>query len=579
MGSGETVAEPPPKNPWDVSEIAYQRLLALFTSHQGDADKFRLPSRPTVSRYVASWARSFHPHLPVLHLPTNDFDSKSSILLLTIAAVGSFYVFEHSNGYPMLFFSRSIIWEALQARYHKSSRHLLRSVPNFAKVSSRSNDTPAESADDPPMSAEPCDMELLQAMLILVMTMTWLDRPLAHEATALASQLAQLTREALAKAKSKPDLTSWHTWALEEERVRTIYSAYFTLNLVTISLNVVPLIPSSEIILPLPCSESEFKAPTADSWLAIKRPDTQPGQMTFDQCVKHLLRGHSLPPRSPPTEYGHYLLMQSLLIQVYFERQSSSCLLSPSSTIPPSTIAVYDAAMTAWQPRRDPAIDSALDPSALNGPLAFNSTAMLRLAHVHLTADIQAHSSLAERDPAILVRAFHRDKNTLDLHAPHLHQGLMHAINALRIPIRVGVAFVASGRTGHWSVQHAISNFSCALLLTQWLDKVHELVVSSISSGSSGSGGDGILAGLSPEQRYLLSTVERLVEETHLEASLGARDDYPRRIRRVAGAALRLWAETCKGAQVYEIVHVAGATLAMAADALELEEREGPPIE
>ena len=36
------------------------------------------------------------------------------------------------------------------------------------------------------------------------------------------------------------------------------------------------------------------------------------------------------------------------------------------------------------------------------------------------------------------------------------------------------------------------------------------------------------------------------------------RDVYPRRVRRVAIAALRLWAETCKGIQVYEIVHVVG---------------------
>lgn len=550
----EDIDETVPKNPWDISEDAYSRVSAMFEEHRDPSDPFHLPSRRTVSRYVASWARSYHPHLPVLHLPTKNFDFKSSMLLLTLAAVGSFYVFEHSNGYPMLVVAKSIVLKRLQARQQRSSLHLLVSVPQYAKVSSRKAMITPRADSQPP--SEPFDIELLQSLLIIVMSLAWLDKPFTQEGLALSSQLCELTREALRDADQMSNPPTWEAWAQEEERRRTIYSAYFTLNLLTICFKVPPPMPSSEVTIPLPSSEAEFRALNAEAWRALKGPSNQ-DQPLFSECFKQLLQGVPLPKRHVTTEFGNYMLMQSLLAQIYFERQGSSCLLGSPPTLQPSVIGLYDTSFNAWQSGWDLAMDSALDPSSFHGPLAFNSTAMLRLAHVHLAIDIPAQCTLAERDPAILALAFEPDLNLVHLRSPHLHQGIMHAIKALRIPIRVGIAFVASGRTGHWSVQHAISNFYCALLLTHWLESIYRLVAT-----------EGTM-GLSKEERYCLSTLERLVEETHMEAFLGSRDDYPNRIRRVAIAALRLWADTCKGTQVYEIVYVVGETLARAADTLE----------
>ncbi|KAK0384269.1 hypothetical protein NLU13_8357 [Sarocladium strictum] len=553
----EDIDETVPKNPWDVSENAYNRLSTLFADYRDPSDHFNLPSRRTISRYVASWARSYHPHLPVLHLPTKNFDCKSSMLLLTLAAVGSFYVFEHANGYPMLVVAKSVVLTRLQARQHRSSMHLLRNVPEYAKVSTRKT-TSSPRADSQPLS-DPFDIELLQSLLIIVMSLAWLDKPFTQEGLALSSQLAELTREALRDPDRNPDPSTWEAWAQEEERRRTIYSAYFTLNLLTICFKVPPPMPISEVAIPLPSSEAEFRALNAEAWRSVRGPSDN-DQLLFSDCFKKLLQGMPLPQTHVTTEFGNYMLMQSLLAHIYFERQGSSCLLSSPSALQPSVIALYDTAFNVWQSGWDLAMDSALDPSSFHGPLAFNSTAMLRLAHVHLAIDIPAQCTLAERDPVILARAFEPDLNIVHLRTPHLHQGIMHAIKALRIPIRVGIAFVASGRTGHWSVQHAISNFYCALLLTHWLESLYTVVAT-----------DG-MAGLSGEERYCLSTVERLVEETHMEEFLGEKDDYPLRIRRVAISALKLWAETCKGTQVYEIVYVVGETLARAADALE--ERE-----
>lgn len=546
-------------NPWTVSATAYKKLTIEVEKHTGVLpEPFTLPSRQTLSRNVASWMRSFHPHLPFIHMPTTCLEFKTSMLVLTLAATGSFYGFEHTHGYAMYFIAKSVITHELEKRRRASTLHLLRTFPRYAGLPPGSPDaTRAQSWETPqPATSGPIDIELLQSLLVLVLTMSWIDGPLAHDALAMSSQLTELTREALKYPVPEIEAGDWRAWAREEERRRTLFSAYFVINILTICFNVPPQLTSSEVNIPLPSSEAEFKAPNSNAWLNLRQKSNS-CQPDFQLCLKQLLSGKPLAKEDSATEFGNYMLVQSLLMQVYFEHQTASAVLTSSSSLSSATISLYENAFGAWQSCWDSAIESALDPNSPHGPLAFNSTAILRLAHVHLAVGLQSQCALRSRDPKIVAQAFEPHQNPIPLRCPHLDQAVFHAICALRIPVRVGIAFVARGRTGHWSVQHAISNFACALLLSHWLENVFQLV----SSNGLGS--------LRDEEKRLLSIVERLIEETHLEDSLGSKNDYPRRIRRLAIAALRLWAETCNGIQVFEIVHVVGETLSFVADSLE----------
>lgn len=480
----------------------------------------------------------------------------SPVLLLTLAATGSFYGFEHPQGYAMYFVAKAMINHELEERRRVSNRHILNGFPRFAALPTSSTEV-----YDPPPTNRPAiltkfDIELLQSLLIAVMTMSWLDGPLAEEALAMSGQLTTLTRDILKRLPEEHHNDTWENWGRDEERRRTLLSAYFTLNIQTICFNVPPQMTATEFSFELPCSEAEFSAPDSETWNRVRRK-VDPRKLNFQSCFKQLLSGEPLAKEVSATEFGNYMLIQSLLIQVYFERQVSSALLSSSPSLSESTIATYAAALGAWQSCWDSAIESAPDPSSRNSPLPFNSTAMLRLAHIHLGFGLYSQCELLSRDPIVKAQVFEPYRNPLPLRAPHLDQAVLHAIYALRIPVRVGIAFVARGRTGHWSVQHAISHFGCALLLTHWLENIYQLVLS-----------DGASA-LREEEKRLLSMVDRLVEETHLEASLGPKSDFPGRIRRLAIAAVKLWAETCKGIQVYEIVHVVGETLSLVAESLE----------
>ncbi|KAJ4322071.1 hypothetical protein N0V84_005009 [Fusarium piperis] len=548
-------------NPWAVSTVAYDKLTAEVVKHEHVLpESFTLPCRQTLSRYVASYIRGFYPHLPFVHIPTSCLENMAPVLLLTLAATGSFYGFEHTHGYAMILLAKSIITEKLEQRRRESTSRLVRTFPRYAELPSSSsgehNASTRSRAMSQPVPTPVFDLELVQALVTLLMAMSWLDGPLADDALAMSSQLAAVTREALSHPLMEDGHETWRDWSLEEAKRRTLLSAYFVLNIQTICFNVPPQITTSEIKLALPCSEAEFKAPTSNAWLRLHQKrnlhDTD-----FQNCLKQLLSGKSLAKEVSASEFGNYMLVQALLVQIYFERQAASVLLSFPSSLGPSTIELYDSALAAWQTCWDSAIESALDPSSVHGPLAFNSTAILRLAHVHLGADLFSQCALNSRDPRVVAQAFEPHRTPILLGSEHLDKAVLHAIYALRIPVRVGIAFVARGRTGHWSVQHAISNFACALLLTHWLENIFSLV------SSSG------LHSLRHEERRLLSMIERLIEETHLHDGLGPKDCYPNRIRRLAIAAVKLWAETCQGIQVYELVHIMGETLSLVAESLE----------
>ncbi|KAF7550130.1 hypothetical protein G7Z17_g5922 [Cylindrodendrum hubeiense] len=543
-------------NPWAVSAVVYERLSVEVMKHEHIfPDTFVLPCRQTLTRHFASFVRGFHPHLPFIHLSTTCLDSMSPMLLLALVTVGSFYGFEHSDGYTLYFVAKAIVTKKLEERRREAASHLLRCFPHYAGLppgaSGGSNASTPQS-----VALATVDIELVQALMVLILAMSWLDGPLAEDALAMSSQLSELAREALKIPHITHVNDTWKEWAHEEEWRRTLFSVYFVFNIQTICFNVPPLLPNSEMNLPLPCSEVEWKAPNATAWNRLHRKGSL-RDMRFYHHVKQLLSGKPLDMDVPVTEFGNYLLIQGLVQQIYFERQAASALLSSSASLPAATIKIYDAALRAWQSCWDSAIESTLDPASPHGPLAFNSTAMLRLAHIHLGVGMYTQCMLRTRDPRVLARAFETGPNPIALESAHLDQAVLHAIYALRVLVRVGIAVVARGRTGHWSVQHAICNFACALLLANWLENLFCLVSS-----------DGLEA-LRSEDKRLLGTIERLIQETHLEGSLGPKDSYPGRIRRLAIAALRLWAETCKGIQVFEIVYVVGETLSLIAESLE----------
>jgi hypothetical protein len=116
-----------------------------------------------------------------------------------------------------------------------------------------------------------------------------------------------------------------------------------------------------------------------------------------------------------------------------------------------------------------------------------------------------------------------------------------------------------------------VCNFECAILLAKWL-----LTLGTISETGPPA---------SPEEKNLLETIRRMLDETEfavpidpslvngMTASGGGQMEMvtndSAKLRQLAGAVVRLWAETFKGTHIFDMVKVMGASMDGFADLVE----------
>lgn len=119
-------------------------------------------------------------------------------------------------------------------------------------------------------------------------------------------------------------------------------------------------------------------------------------------------------------------------------------------------------------------------------------------------------------------------------------------------------------------------NFECAILLAKWL----------LTLGTIGEAGPPA----SPEEKNLLETIRRMLDETEFavpidpslgngvgggsgQMEMGTSDGA--KLRQLAGAVVRLWAETFKGTHIFDMVKVMGASMEGFAQLVEKPREQG----
>ena len=296
---------------------------------------------------------------------------------------------------------------------------------------------------------------------------TWGSRGLVQEAFTIRSQLALLLRdEGLVSGCTSQDL-SWEAWIQLESERRTKFAVYAFFNLQCIAYDMPPPILSSEINLSLPCSAKEWKAENAAEWREVQQ-STPPVYTYFHDALARMFSRQAEIRTAPPiSSLGNYILIGAIIQHIYFVRKTSLWT-TPSTkndSLKAEDIDRMSLALRAWQMSWERTPESSLEPNNPNGPVAFNSTALLRLAYIRLHVDFGPCRNLETRDPAQNAAAF-RDLPDLQRSA-HINQAVLQSVHALSIPVKIGIAFVARTQTFSWSIQHSLCNLECAFLLSE----------------------------------------------------------------------------------------------------------------
>ncbi|OCT45504.1 C2H2 type zinc finger containing protein [Cladophialophora carrionii] len=529
---------------------------------------FQLPSRLALSRYLAGYVNGFHEHLPFLHVPTISVNNSCVELIIAMAAVGAQYCFEGQKGVELFHVSQCIAMQRIRQRDARlaASHRSAELSPQYSGHGKGSDMTtgetprsgslsgclglPSETDSDSGVQREDL-MQTAQALLLLMAMATWAKhREILREALAIQSVLATLVRDDGFKSQPFPEDISWADWIRRETTKRTKFIVFCFFNLHTIVYNVPSLILASEVDLTLPCNAFEFKAPTASKWKEV-RARSGP-EVGFQTALQRLFSRTSNDASTYNSSLGNYVLVHALLQHIFFVRQISRYRLDHDGDLRSDDVAAIEQALRNWQLawKRNP--ESSLDPMNPNGPVTFNSTALLRLAYIRLNVDLGPGRALDTRDPVQIANAF-RDSPSVK-RTPKLVRAVLHSAHALSIPVKIGIHLVAQTQTFMWSIQHSLCTLECAFLLSKWLE--------ALSLPGSGPA-------ITNDERKIATLVKTMLDETEFAMPVDVAMDSPAAMKYLSAGVLRVWAQVFRGSQTWAIVDVIGTSLNIYADMLE----------
>ncbi|CEF76779.1 unnamed protein product [Fusarium graminearum] len=560
---------------------------------------FVFPSRHTLTRFLEGYISGLHEHLPFLHLPTFSPAEAAPELLLAILAVGAQYRFEKNRGYALWYAAKAVAMEQIRRRRISEVHALLPTAAAYSPHSTRPSPSAtyrhsfASAQSERPATQdthrEPYSpntpqarIETIQAVLLLFAIGLWGVPTILHEALSLQSVLAILIREeGLVAEVNQSVVNDWETWIRLETATRTKLVAYCFFNLCSIAYNMPPLLLTSELNLLLPQRGKLWRAETAWQWQEM-RQSTPIIELTLHDAFSRLFgrTNQGLPQHL--SSLGSYVLIHALIQHIYLLKQTSFATGLPYNihrTMKPEDVEEVSQALRVWQTSFEDqhqlrAAESghySISDSIEGGTLDYTATALLRQAYIRLYTDVTPSTALETRDPLLVASALSR--TPLLVRSLRLHRAVFQAIHALSMLVKAGVNYVARTKSADWSIQHSLCNFECAILVSKWL-----LTVAAIGPHD---------APASPEEKNLLDMVRRMLDETEfavppIDPSLSGQNDVPSsdsaKLRQLAVAVVRLWAETFKGTHIFEIVNVMGQSLDAYADLIEKPRDRSPQV-
>jgi hypothetical protein len=283
-----------------------------------------------------------------IHIPTWRVLDSPLELLLSIAALGAQYSFEHSNSERLFHAGKAVLFERL---FHERDKFGPKTTSLLSMQAGSIQRQPHETRGSvsSSISSEDCGLwepiETVRALINLMGYATWEPKEsLLQEAFALQSLLAQVLRDLGMEEEEEPESSSdlaslqssWLAWVHQESVRRAKLIAFSFIHIHSVAYNVYPALRSNELHLRLPSSTKEWKAQTAVQWQSARRVKQQ---LHFQDALGRLLRNDCAIALDPiPTPLGNYVLLHGLLQRIYIVRDLSLPIMDHSASLPPEEV-------------------------------------------------------------------------------------------------------------------------------------------------------------------------------------------------------------------------------------------------
>lgn len=513
----------PKRAPLEISAECRQIVLAKLADFAHVVPPhFQLPSRHALNRFLALYITGFNEHNPVLHLPTTSLESVAVELFLSVASVGARYAHEKAICLELLSVAQAIVSERIEQWERRRRLHNPHRTDNGLFL-------------EPPGAEDVTDwlhIQVMQALVLMTGDVVFGKSPGAdsRDSAYYRAMLAIMIREVTTNIRIGSVNESWSEWVKAETVKRVVLVAFTLFNLHTMLLDIAPSLWWSEVNLELPCSEETWNATNSEVWRQTRSHGAP--EVPVQDAIRDLLQG-TQPHRPLFSSLGGYFLIHAILQTMWMQKQ-----MVPIQTNPEEARSINleqtERALRNWRRGWERNRESSMNPVNPAGPIAFTSTALLRLAYVRLSTSARIIPALSTWDHGLVATNF--------LQAPKVTRSeratraALHCAHGLSIPIKIGLKFVAHTQSFYWACQHALSSLECAVFLSKWLETVTECDVRPTLSSQE-----------APVLEYVIQIVHEAGVSTPKEELLSDN-------RRLSRIIIELWAKVFPEAGVWEII-------------------------
>ena len=543
------------KEPWKITQQDWDCLFAEVQKISSTLPPgFFLPSRHTLTRYIATYFSGFHRHLPFIHLPTFSGVNCPLELILAMATIGAQSAFDHENAVMLFRASFAIIQERLRRR--KELRHNTTFRAETAtSIQTEQNDPISEASSSTGRSRlnlntgrEQTDqldpLPPAQTLLILMAMATWGNsEAIFDQAVEIQNILVNYVRAEKLLEPRETKGSTWNIWIQEEGFRRTIAIIFCFLMFHTIVYDLPPPILNSELNIHLPSREKDWEAQGEEEWEEARRKHEP--EPHFQYIFSSLFSSKSNRTTGLCSSLGSYTLILALIQHIYLLRTVANHGPEGNRELSPTDMADIERALRNWQGGWNQDPESFLGPGSPLGPISFNSTALLRMAYIRLNVDLGPWRALNTHDAYEIA-------NSIQLSPPlmrnrNLTRAVLYSAHALSIPVKIGVNIVTHNQAFSWSLQHSLCALECVFIISKWLLAMEHISASDI---------DG-------EEARLYAYIVDMVTEAEAGGEMrSSNSDLCIRV-------VRIWAKMHSGKAVWDVVRLIGKTLEAYAQILE----------
>ncbi|KAH8423414.1 fungal specific transcription factor domain-containing protein [Aspergillus melleus] len=548
--SFETSSSISKRESWDITQEGWNSIYAEIQNYISLLPLgFSLPSRHTMTRYIATYFSGFHRHLPFLHIPTFSPVKVQFDLILAMAAIGAQSSFDNDTAVMLFKTSHAVVLERLRHRKAELC------VKTFAEDGSLAvpqyiaeHETNHPISNLRPLPGKFKSLPAAQTLLLLMAMATWGNsKAIYNESVGLQNALTSLVRDEgfLEMQTQTTQEMNWSQWIHVEGFKRTLAIIFCFFIFHTIVYDTPPPILNSELDIYLPSHEANWAARSEKKWDELRR-ESGP-ESNFQRSFSLLFSKNSDEGNGDTEGYsslGGYTLILAIIQHIYLLRAMTKSEPGSDRSLPSTDVADVEQALRNWQKGwyLDP--ESSFGPGSPQGPISFNSTALLRMAYIRLNVDVGPWRSLNTHDPLKIARSIHQSPPLRPSHK--LTRAVLYSAHALSIPVKIGVNIVARNQAFTWSLQHSLCALECAFVLSKWLAAVQDR-----TPGTP----------LDEDETRLLAYISDMMQEA--DPGFRPMDNAGRMPHGpdLSARVIKTWAKLLSGDAVWDVVRMIGKAL------------------